>query len=58
MYGFVKGTIDYSKPGCVCIDTGNVGYIVNVSDKTYNEIFDETEEIKLYTYTQCVYAVF
>ena len=51
MYGFVKGTIDYIKPGCVCIDTGNVGYLVNISDKTYNEIFAETEEIKLYTLT-------
>ena len=51
MYGFVKGTIDYIKNNQVCIDTGNVGYLINVSEKTYNELLTETEEVKLYTYT-------
>ncbi len=51
MYGFIRGTIDYIKPGFVCIDTGNVGYIVNISDKTYNDLLLENDEIKLYTYT-------
>ena len=51
MYGFIKGTIDYIKNNQVCIDTGNVGYLVNISEKTYNELLTETEEVKLYTYT-------
>ena len=51
MYGFIKGTIDYIKNNQVCIDTGNVGYLINISDKTYNELIDEAEEVKLYTYT-------
>lgn len=51
MYGFIKGNIDYIKSGYVCIDTGNVGYIVNISDKTYQELLLETDEVKLYTYT-------
>ena len=51
MYGFIKGTIDYIKPGFVCVDTGNVGYLINISDKTYNELLTESDEIKLYTYT-------
>lgn len=51
MYGFVKGIIDYIKPGCVCIDTGNIGYLVNISDKTYEELKNEKDEVKLYTYT-------
>ncbi len=51
MYGFIKGTIDYLKNNQVCIDTGNVGYLVNISEKTYNELLGESDEIKLYTYT-------
>ena len=51
MYGFIKGTIDYIKPGLVCVDTGSVGYNVNISDKTYNELLTESDEVKLYTYT-------
>ena len=51
MYGFIKGTIEYIKNNQVCIDTGNLGYLVNISEKTYNELLGETEEIKLYTYT-------
>jgi len=51
MYGFIKGTIDHIKPGVVCIDTGNVGYLINISDKTYNELLSVNEEVKLYTYT-------
>lgn len=51
MYGFIKGTIDYIKNNQVCIDTGNVGYLVNISEKTYNELLTETDEVKLYTYT-------
>jgi len=51
MYGFIKGTIEYIKNNQVCIDTGNVGYLVNISEKTYNELLGETEEVKLYTYT-------
>ncbi|MCR5846735.1 MAG: Holliday junction branch migration protein RuvA [Lachnospiraceae bacterium] len=51
MYGFIKGTIDFIKNNQVCIDTGNVGYLVNISEKTYNELLGETDEIKLYTYT-------
>ena len=51
MYGFIKGTIDYIKNNQVCIDTGNVGYLINISDKTYNELIGEAEEVKLYTYT-------
>lgn len=51
MYGFIKGTIDYIKNNQVCIDTGNVGYLVNISEKTYNELLGESDEIKLYTYT-------
>ena len=51
MYGFIKGTIDYIKNNQVCIDTGNVGYLVNISEKTYNELLRESDEIKLYTYT-------
>ena len=51
MYGFIKGSIDYIKPGIVCIDTGNIGYLVHISEKTYNELLGETEEVKLYTYT-------
>ncbi len=51
MYGFIKGTIDYIKNNQVCIDTGNVGYLINISDKTYNELLGEPEEVKLYTYT-------
>lgn len=51
MFGFIKGYIDYIKEGLVCIDTGNVGYLVNISDKTYAELLNETNEVKLYTYT-------
>ena len=51
MYGFIKGTIEYIKNNQVCIDTGNVGYLVNISEKTYNELLGETDEVKLYTYT-------
>lgn len=51
MYGFIKGTIDYIKNNQVCIDTGNVGYLVNVSQKTYNELLGESDEVKLYIYT-------
>lgn len=51
MYGFVRGTIEYIKNNQVCIDTGNVGYLVNISEKTYTELLGETEEVKLYTYT-------
>ena len=51
MYGFIKGTIDYIKNNQVCIDTGNVGYLVNISEKTYNELLGESDEVKLYTYT-------
>ena len=51
MYGFIKGTIDFIKNNQVCIDTGNVGYLVNISEKTYNELLGETDEVKLYTYT-------
>ena len=51
MYGFIKGTIDYIKNNQVCIDTGNVGYLINISDKTYNELLGEPEEVKLYIYT-------
>lgn len=51
MYGFIKGTIEYIKNNQVCIDTGNVGYLVNISEKTYNELLAETDEVKLYTYT-------
>lgn len=51
MYGFIKGYIDYIKEGVVCIDTGNVGYLVNISDKTYGSLLGESNEIKLYTYT-------
>lgn len=51
MYGFIKGTIDYIKNNQVCIDTGNVGYLINISEKTYNELLGESDEIKLYTYT-------
>ena len=51
MYGFIKGTIDYIKNNQVCIDTGNVGYLVNISEKTSNELLGETDEVKLYTYT-------
>ena len=51
MYGFIKGTIDYIKNNQVCLDTGNVGYLVNISEKTYNELLGESDEIKLYTYT-------
>ena len=40
MYGFIKGTIEYIKNNQVCIDTGNVGYLVNISEKTYNELLD------------------
>ena len=50
MYGDIKGTIDYIKNNQVCIDTGNVGYLVNVSSKTYNELLLENDEIKLYTH--------
>lgn len=51
MYGFIKGTIEYLKNGTVCIDTGNVGYLINISEKTYNYLIGETDEVKLYTYT-------
>ncbi len=51
MFGFIKGYIDYIKEGLVCIDTGNVGYLVYISDKTYAELLNETNEVKLYTYT-------
>ena len=51
MYGFVRGTIEYIKHNQVCIDTGNVGYLVNISEKTYSELLGETDEVKLYTYT-------
>ena len=51
MYGFVRGTIEYIKNNQVCIDTGSVGYLVNISEKTYNELLGESEEVKLYTYT-------
>ncbi len=51
MYGFVRGAIEYIKNNQVCIDTGNVGYLVNISEKTYTELLGETEEVKLYTYT-------
>lgn len=51
MFGFIRGTIDYLSPGVVCIDTGNVGYNVNISDKTYQALLYESDEIKLYTYT-------
>ena len=51
MYGFVRGTIEYIKNNQVCIDTGNVGYLVNISEKTYSELLGETDEVKLYTYT-------
>ncbi len=51
MFGFIRGTIDYLSPGLVCIDTGNVGYNINISDKTYQALLTETDEIKLYTYT-------
>ena len=51
MYGFIKGTIEYIKNNQVCLDTGNVGYLVNISEKTYNELLGETDEVKLYTYT-------
>ena len=47
MYGFIKGTIDYIKNNQVCIDTGNVGFLINISDKTYNELLGEPEEVKL-----------
>jgi Holliday junction DNA helicase RuvA len=50
MYGFVRGTIEYIKNNQVCIDTGNVGYLVNISEKTYSELLGETDEVKLYTY--------
>ncbi len=51
MYGFVRGTIEYIKNNQVCIDTGNVGYLVNISEKTYSELLGEADEVKLYTYT-------
>lgn len=51
MYGFIRGSIEYLRPGVVCIDTGSVGYNINISDKTYNSLLGETDEIKLYTYT-------
>ena len=51
MYGFIKGTIEYIKNNQVCLDTGNVGYLVNISEKTYNELLGESDEVKLYTYT-------
>ena len=51
MYGFVRGTIEYIKNNQVCIDTGSVGYLVNISEKTYSELLGESEEVKLYTYT-------
>lgn len=51
MYGFVRGTIEYIKNNQVCIDTGNVGYLVNISEKTYSQLLGEADEVKLYTYT-------
>lgn len=51
MYGFIRGTIDRLSPGCVLIDTGSVGYNIYISDKTYNSLIGETDEVKLYTYT-------
>ncbi len=50
MYGFIKGTIEYIKNYQVCIDTGNVGYLVNISEKTYNELLGETDDAQLCTY--------
>ena len=51
MYGFIRGTIDRLSPGNVLIDTGSVGYNIYISDKTYNSLIGETDEVKLYTYT-------
>lgn len=49
MIGFVKGYVEGIEDGCILIDSGNIGYNVNVPSGLIDKIMIG-EELKLYTY--------
>ena len=51
MYGYLKGKITSKTPTYVYVETGGVGYQVNISLNTFGEL-EGKEEVKLYTHLQ------
>jgi holliday junction DNA helicase RuvA len=51
MYAFVEGKVAYRSPSLLYIDTGGVGYEVNITLQTYEKI-GSAERCRLYTHVQ------
>lgn len=50
MFEYLKGKVEYKKPGYVALDVTNVGYKIHISLKSYEKIKID-ENIKLYIYS-------
>jgi Holliday junction DNA helicase RuvA len=51
MIAYIKGKITHKSPTYIYLDVQGIGYHVNISLNTYNEI-KEFDNVKLYTYLQ------
>ena len=49
MYAYIKGTLTYHSPTYVILEAGGIGYEVNISLHTYDEL-PASQECCLYTY--------
>jgi Holliday junction DNA helicase RuvA len=49
MFEYLKGKVEYKKPGYVALDVNNVGYKIHISLKSYEKISID-ESIRLYIY--------
>ena len=49
MYAYIQGKFAYKSPTTVYVETGGVGYLVNISLNTYSQI-EKTESGKLFTH--------
>ena len=49
MFEYLKGTIEYKKGDYVALDVNNIGYKVNISLRTYDEV-KKGDIVKFYIY--------
>ena len=49
MISYIKGAITYKNPAYILVETGGIGYHVNISLNTYAQI-EKLETVKILTY--------
>lgn len=50
MISFIKGNVEVLKDGVILIENNDIGYKVNVSERTYVYLYKNNQNIKLYTF--------